>query len=89
VGVTTSSPGPTPAAISAARIASVPDDMPIACATPMRSASARSSPSTTGPLMNRWLSHTASIARSTSGRIRENCADRSRSGTCIGGAPDT
>ena len=61
----------------------MPDDMPIAWAAPRRSAMARSNPSTAGPRMKRWLSHTASIARSTSGRMLANCADRSRSGTRI------
>ena len=47
-----------PSAISASSSASVPDDTAIACSTPSSAASSRSSASTSGPMMKRWLSQT-------------------------------
>jgi hypothetical protein len=72
-----------PSAINATRIASVPDDSPIACATPTLAAMSRSNPSTSGPPMNRWLSATRVIAERISSRIGRYWAWRSSSGTPI------
>ena len=47
--VMTSSPSPIPSAIIATRRASVPDETPIASATPRAAANSRSSASTSGP----------------------------------------
>ena len=79
--VMTSSPAPMPSAIKATRSASVPDETPIASATPSVSASSRSSASTSGPWMNRWLSQTRVTAARIWSRIGRYCASRSRSGT--------
>ena len=49
LGQSPSSPGPIPSAISATRIASVPELTPRACFAPVNSASARSNRSTSGP----------------------------------------
>src|SRR3954466_3582047 len=83
VGVITSSPGPMPSAINATRIASVPELRPIACGTPRYCATSRSSPSTSGPPMNRWLSQTRAMAARISSRSGRYCAFRSRSGTVV------
>jgi len=48
-------------------------------------ASPCSSPSISGPMMNRWLSHTRVIAASSASRSGRYCASRSSSGT---GTPD-
>ena len=66
----TSSPGPMPSAISATSSASVPDDTPMACATPSwRASLALEARRLRRPRMKRWLSHTRVIAASTSSRI--------------------
>ncbi len=70
--VTTSSPCPTPSAIRATSSASVPDDTPMAYGTSSICASSRSSPSTSGPMMNRWLSQTRVMAAITSSRMGVN-----------------
>jgi len=64
--VTTSSPGPTPSAISATSRASVPEETPIACRTESLSASAFSKDSCAGPITNRPEANTASTARAIS-----------------------
>ena len=46
-------------------------------------ASSRSSASTSGPMMNRWLSQTRVIAARISSRSGRYCASRSRSGTGV------
>ena len=79
--VTTSSPAPMFSAIMAASSASVPDDTPTASFTSSIAASSRSRPSTSGPMMNRWLSQTRVMAASTSSRIGRYWAWRSSSGT--------
>src|SRR5262245_3819774 len=79
--VTTSSPGPISSAISAASTASVPDDMPRACGVCRYASSSRSMPSTSGPMMKRWLSQTRVIASSMAWRNGVYCALRSSKGT--------
>src|SRR5581483_2783024 len=68
-------------AISAISSASVPDETPSACRTSRRSASSRSSASTSAPRMNCWLSHMRVTAARTSARMGANWAVRSSSGT--------
>ena len=79
--VMTSSPGPTPSAISATKSASVPEETPSACRTPIRSANAFSNWVLTAPRMNRPDENTPStpqaIARFSSSSYRV----RSRRGT--------
>ena len=74
VGVITSSPGPTPSAISASRSASVPDERPTAWRMPSSDARSRSSASISGPPMKRWLSQTRVIAARMSSRSGRYCA---------------
>src|SRR5687768_5486894 len=81
VGVMTSSPAPMPSAISTTSSASVPDETAMASSTPIMAASSRSRPSTSGPLMNRWLSQTRVMAARISARSGRYCAARSSSGT--------
>ena len=81
--VTTSSPGPMPSAISTASSASVPDDTLTASGTSRAAISSRSSPSTSGPMMKRWVSHTRAMAARISSRMGRYCASRSRSGTGV------
>jgi len=66
--VTTSSPAPIPSAIIAASRASVPEETPMASRTCSDAATSRSNPSTSGPMMKRWLSHTRSMACRISSR---------------------
>src|SRR5581483_6135032 len=84
VGVMTSSPCVMSSVISASRIASVPDDTASACLTPSIAASSRSSASTSGPMMKRWLSATRVIAARISSRSGRYCACRSSNGTFMG-----
>src|SRR5262249_12385721 len=79
--VTTASPGLTPSACSASMRASVPEATPTAWRAPQRAAISRSSCSTTGPRMNRWLSSTSRTAASISARIASCCLVRSKKGT--------
>src|SRR6185436_15126832 len=79
----TSSPGPMPRAISAARIASVPDDMPTACFTPQKAAISFSRASTSGPRMKYCASATRSKAARISSRSGAYWALRSRSGILV------
>ncbi len=60
--VATSSPGPTPRAISATSRASVPEETPIACFTESLSASAFSKASCAGPITKRPEAKTPSTA---------------------------
>ena len=64
--VTTSSPDPTPSAISATSSASVPEDTPTACGTPSIPASAFSNAPFAGPRTKRPVAKTSSTARATS-----------------------
>jgi hypothetical protein len=73
VGVITSSPGPTPSAISATSSASVPDETAMAKRAPIALASSASSPSTSGPIMKCCESQTRVIAARTSARIVAYC----------------
>jgi hypothetical protein len=50
-GISTSSPGPSPAARSTSSRASVPLPTPRQCATPVKEAKARSKVATSGPRM--------------------------------------
>src|SRR6188508_1982241 len=88
VGVMTSSPGPTPSAISATSSASVPDDRPTAWPTPMYPAISRSNPSTSGPPMKRWLSQTRAMAASSRSRSGPYWPCKSSKGTGIRSAAD-
>ena len=64
-----------PSAISAASSASVPEETADRVARPRgRAASSRSSASTSGPMMNRWLSQTRVIAARISSRSGRYCA---------------
>src|SRR6185295_9584110 len=83
VGVTTSSPALTSSAISASSSASVPDDTATAWRMPSISASSRSSASTSGPMMKRWLSATRVIAATSASRSGRCWASRSSRGTGI------
>src|SRR5690348_15325997 len=67
--------------ISASRMASVPDDTAIACSMPSIADSSRSSASTSGPMMKRWLSATRVTAARISSRSGRYCACRSSNGT--------
>src|ERR1700736_2249190 len=79
----TSSPGPMFSAIRHANNASLPDDIPIACAQLQYRAMASSHSSTLGPNMKSWDCMTSAIADSTSVLIGEYCALRSNRGTCM------
>src|SRR6185295_3709098 len=81
VDVTTSSPALTSSAISASSSASVPDDTATAWRMPSISASSRSSASTSGPMMKRWLSATRVIAATSASRSGRCWASRSSRGT--------
>src|SRR5690606_10842696 len=78
--VTTSSPGPTPAAIIARWSAAVPDPTPTAWAAPQACANSFSKRSRIGPPMNRVLRTTSVIAASISDWMLAYCALRSQSG---------
>src|SRR4029077_4650962 len=77
----TSSPGLMSIAMSASSSASVPEETAIAWRTPSIRASSLSSAVISGPMMNRWLSQTRSIAARISARSGRYCASRSSSGT--------
>src|SRR5579864_6398829 len=79
--VITSSPGPTPAAIKAARRASVPEETPTANFEPQNFAISSSRAWTSGPRMKCWESQTRSIAARISSRIGAYWAFRSSRGT--------
>ena len=83
-GQTTSSPGPTPYAISVQSSASVPLLTPMACFVPQYAARSRSNRSTCGPRISACASHTSSIARRISWRRGRYCASRSSSLTFMG-----
>lgn len=68
-GVMTSSPGPMPRAIMAARSASVPLDTPMPNLQEDNSATRSSSSVTLGPRMHTWESNTSPSAASTSCRM--------------------
>ena len=66
LGTITSSPGPTPSANSASKIASLPEAQPTACSAPQYSAIAASNRAHAGPCTNAPESQTSAIAASTS-----------------------
>ena len=65
--VTTSSPGPTPQAISAASSPSVPDETPTACGIDSAAQTSRSKASVSAPAMNRPEVSTRTAAAASSG----------------------
>ena len=84
--VTTAAPGPMPAAASASHKASVPDEQPMACATPNCLAAALSNAATCSPRMNCRESSTWSAPAFL--RMGGTGASRSSMGTGGGRAPD-
>ena len=83
VGTRTSSPGPMPRAISANKMASVPEEQPMPCFASTMAAHSFSKASTSGPMMNwpdlRTLVK-AAVSSDSSGRF---CALTSSNGTFI------
>src|SRR5262245_30400932 len=82
-GMSTPSPGPTPAARRASSIASVPLATPMQCSTPANSAYSASKAATSSPRMNAVVASTRRHPSSTSSAICSCCHDRSTSGTCM------
>ena len=78
--VMTSSPGLTPSALSATKIASVPFAAPMQCCAWQYAASSRSNAATYGPWMKALCRITASTAGTISSRIVAYCAPRSTRG---------
>ena len=76
-GQSTSSPGPIPSAMSASKIASVPELTPSTYFAPVKSASAFSNFSTSGPRMNSPECSTRKNASCNSGSSALFCAFRS------------
>src|SRR3569832_42947 len=79
-GHSTTSPGPTPLAISTMINASVPLAQVTTCLAPQNAASAASSAATSGPLMNWQCASTRATAASTAGPIRRRWAAMSMNG---------